>query len=183
MHEDLSSLESPFSLEEIRKTTFDLGTNKAHFCYGFPIFFFQKFLDVVKNDLTNLCEDLYLGKANLEWINRASIALIPKVENLDSPLEFRPISLINSSLKIVSKILATRLNRIINSLVDVTQSAFIKGCYILDNFATALELIISIQKCRLPDQVLKVDFSKAFDIVYWDFLLEMLIAVGLGWDE
>lgn len=66
MHEDLSSLESPFSLEEIRKATFDLGTNKAHFCYGFPIFFFQKFLDVVKNDLTKLCEDLYLGKANLE---------------------------------------------------------------------------------------------------------------------
>ena len=102
MHVDLSSITGPFSLKEIRKATFDLGADKAPGPDGFPIFFFQKFWDEVKNDLANLCEDLYVGKANLERINWASIALIPKVEAPDSPWDFRPISLINLSLKIVS---------------------------------------------------------------------------------
>ena len=50
----------------------------------------------------------------------------------------------------------------------------------MDNIATAEELIFSLQKRRFPGNVLKVDFSKAFGMVDWDFLLEMLTARGFG---
>ena len=177
---DLSSIEGPFSLEEIRKATFDLWADKALSPDGFPIFFFQKFWDVVKYDLAKLSEDLYVGKGNLEWINWASIVLILKMETPDSPSNFRLVNLINSFLKIVSKILVARLSKIIDSLVDVSQFAFIKGRCILDNIAMAKELIFSLQKCRLPGNVFKVDFPKAFDMIDWDFLLEMFTACGFG---
>lgn len=102
------------------------------------------------------------------------------METPESPGDFRPISLINSSLKIISKLLGTRLSKVMNLLVDNKQSAFLKGRHILDNIATAEELIFSIHKRRLPGHILKVDFNKAFDRVDWDFLFDLLEARGFG---
>lgn len=135
---------------------------------------------MVKTELCVLCEDFYFERANLERINWACITLIPKVENLESPSDYRPISLINSTLKIISKVLATRLSKVLCSLVDSSQLDFIKGRCIIDNIATAEELIFSLHKRRLPGHILKVDFSKAFDLVDWDFLFDLLELRGLG---
>lgn len=135
---------------------------------------------MVKYDVCQLCEDFYWNRANFERINWANIVLIPKVDSPVSPGDYRPISLINSSLKILSKLLALRLSYVINSLVDVEQYAFLKGCWIFDNIATAEELIFSIHKRKLPGHILKVDFSKAFDWVDWDFLFNLLKARGFG---
>lgn len=121
-----------------------------------------------------------MGRANLERINWANIALIPKVVSPDSPRDYRSISLINSSLKIVSMLLATRLGNVMNDLVDNNQSAFLKGRCILDNVAIAEELIFSMNKRRMPGYILKVDFAKAFDLVDLEFLLDLLKARGFG---
>lgn len=67
-----------------------------------------------------------------------------------------------------------------DALVGNAQSAFLKGCCILDNVAIAEELIFSVHKRRLPGFILKVDFVKAFDLVSWEFLLELLKARGFG---
>ncbi|XP_039126955.1 uncharacterized protein LOC120263117 [Dioscorea cayenensis subsp. rotundata] len=177
---DLTDLERPFSLEEIKKAVFDLGGDKAPGPDGFPLHFFKHFWDIINPDLLLLCNDFFFHRANLERINWASIALIPKVDSPEALGDFRPISLINSSLKIISKLLASRLSKIINSLVSTEQSAFLKGRCILDNIATAEELIFSIHKRRLSGHILKVDFAKAFDLVDWDFLFDLLRARGFG---
>lgn len=64
----------------------------------------------------------------------------------------------------------------INSLVDNVQSAFIKGHSIADNIVTTEELIFSIQKGKLNGHILKVDFSKTFDMVDWGFFFNILVA-------
>ncbi|XP_039143982.1 uncharacterized protein LOC120281134 [Dioscorea cayenensis subsp. rotundata] len=138
------------------------------------------FWDTVSADVVLLCEDFYWHHANLDRINWASITLIPKVDAPESPGDFGPISLINSSLKIISKVLANRLSKVMNLLVDKEQSAFLKGRCILDNIATAEELIFSIHKRRLSGHILKVDYNKAFDRVDWDFLLDLLKVRGFG---
>lgn len=120
------------------------------------------------------------GGANLERINWASIALIPKVATPGGPGDYRPISLINSSLKILSKLLASLLSPVMNSLVDSNQSAFMKGRCILHNIAIAEELIFFLHKKRLPGHILKVDFAKAFDLVDWDFRFDLLSARSFG---
>lgn len=133
---DLLQLERTFLLEEVKSVVFDLAKDKALGPDGFPLQFFRQFWELIKTDLIQLCEDFYQGKTNLKHINWANIALIPKVETLKSPGDFRPISLINSKLKISSKILATRLSAIMNALVDSDQLTFLKGRCILDNIAT-----------------------------------------------
>lgn len=59
-----------------------------------------------------------------------------------------------------------------------------KGRCILDNIVTAEELIFCrifcLHKQRLPGHILKVDFAKAFDLVDWDFLFDLLSARGFG---
>lgn len=65
-------------------------------------------------------------------------------------------------------------------LIDADQSVFMKRRCILDNIVTAEELIFSIHKRRLPGHILKVDFAKAFDLVDWDFLFDLLKARGFG---
>lgn len=142
---------------------------------------FQKHWGTILPNLSRLVKDFYLGMVNLERINWANIVLIPKKPDKEDVRDFRPISLINFSLKIISKILANRLNCVINDLVDSTQSAFIKGRNIANNVTAAEELIFNIQSWKINSHIFKVDFQKSFNIVDWDFLFEILSARGIGW--
>lgn len=144
----LSLLEASFTLSKIKQATFSLSADKAPGPDGFPIFFFQKFWDIISNNLCQFCFDFYKGKANLDRIDCSSIILIPKNNSPISLTDLRAISLINSVLKIISKILAS-----------------INGRNVVDNIITTKELIFSLQQRRLPWHILKVDFSKAFNVL------------------
>lgn len=63
--------------------------------------FFKISCETIKGDLLKLYEDFYAERANLERINWPSISLILKVQTPEAQGDYRPISLINSSLKIV----------------------------------------------------------------------------------
>lgn len=116
----------------------------------------------------------------MERVSWASIVLIPKVNSPDVPGDFRLISLINSTLKITSKMLVSCLGNVLHSLVDEDQSAFLKGRCILNNIATAEELIFSMHRHSFEGHILKMDFAKAFDFVEWEFLLDLLKVSGFG---
>jgi len=60
--------------------------------------------------------------------------LLPKVEVSTEPKDFRPISLIHSFAKLLTKVLAARLSCYIDSLISSAQSAFIKRRCIQDNY-------------------------------------------------
>lgn len=59
-----------------------------------------------------------------------------------------------------------------------TQSFFIKGKSIANNIVAAEELISNIQKHNLSRHIQKEYFAKAFDIVDWDFLHDLLRTQG-----
>jgi hypothetical protein len=59
-------------------------------------------------------------------------------------------------------------------VVAPTQSAFIKGRYILESVVIAHEIVHSINKSGEQGVVLKLDYEKAYDRVSWSFLFEML---------
>ena len=69
----------------------------------------------------------------------------------------------------------------IDRLVDKSQSAFIKGRSILDNVVAAEELIFSLQKQGIVGNIMKVDFAKAFNTIDWEFLMDLLVARGVGY--
>lgn len=174
------SLIHPFTSEEIKATFVELGAEKTPGPDYFLILFFQKYWNTVHKDILKLCNDFYNHFTNLEKINWANIILISKADAPVAVFDFRPISLINVALKIISKILATTLSKVIDQLVDKSQLAFINRRYIMDNVVAMVEIMFSMQKKGLASNVVKVDFAKTFDVVEWDFLLELMEAHGFG---
>jgi hypothetical protein len=99
---------------------------------GLCFLFYQKFWDVIKDDLMVLLKGLQKGSLDLFRINFATLTLIPKVENAFGMKNFRPISLLNCSFKIFGRMLTSMLEKICERLVAQEQSAFIRGRYILE---------------------------------------------------
>jgi ribosomal protein S17E len=71
---------------------------------------------------------------NFRYLNTAFITLLPKKEDAILAKDFRPISLIHSFAKLITKVMANRLSGYVDKLISKNQSAFIKGKFIQDNF-------------------------------------------------
>jgi hypothetical protein len=117
---------------------------------------------------------------NLGRLNSALIALLPKKVGASCPADFRPITMIHSFAKIISKVLALRLAPRLPDIVDRNQNAFVKARTIQDNYKYVQRAAVLIRKKKIPMLLLKLDISKAFDTLSWPFLLEVLKAHGFG---
>ena len=117
----------------------------------------------------------------LKVLNQTFITLIPKIPNFEEVSHFRPISLCNVFYKIILKVLANKLKPIMDSIITPYQNAFIKGRNISDNILLVREIIDVIRKKRERRdsfRVLKIDMSKAYDRVNWNFLKAVLIVMN-----
>ena len=108
---------APFSEVEIKYGIFSCYADGAPGPDGFPFLFYQKFWDLIKHDIVRMFQDFHKGELSLRRLNFAMLTLIPKVDNAKSIKFFRPISLINYSFKIFSKVLTLRLGKICTRLV------------------------------------------------------------------
>ena len=106
-------------------------------------------------------------------LNETFICLIPKVNSPQKITEFHPISLCNVSYKIISKVLANWLKKILVDVINESQSAFVPGRQIMDNILVAFEIMYCINGRRKGKEALmalKLDMSKAYDRVEWRYL-------------
>ena len=113
-------------------------------------------------------------------LNTAFITLLPKKIDAVEVKDFRPISLIHSFAKLVTKLMANRLAPLLPSLISTNQSAFVRGRNIHDNFILVQQIVKSLHKKKEAHILLKLDISKSFDSVSWSFLLEIMKKVGFG---
>jgi hypothetical protein len=113
----LDNLEIPFSDKEIEETIKQLPNEKSPGPDGFNNEFIKACWPIIGSDIKCLIQDFFDEKINLENINASLITLIPKSESPSSANDFRHISLLNSVLKILTKLLANRLQKVILKLV------------------------------------------------------------------
>lgn len=116
---------------------------------------------------------------SLERLNHSFITLVPKKTSKCLVKDFRPISLMNGIVKIISKALSLRLAKKLDGMIPFTQLAFIQKRNIADNFAAANDIISQSNRLRYKGMIYKVDFEKAFDNVAWH-LLQLLSAWGFS---
>lgn len=76
---------------------------------GFNTDFIKHCWDILAPDFYKLLADFYQGSISLKSINAYFITLIPKKDSPVSPNDYRPISLLNCTVKIITKLLANRL--------------------------------------------------------------------------
>ena len=78
---------------------------------------------------------------------------------------------------------ANRLKRILPEIISPTQSAFVPGRLITDNALLAFECLHYIQHKKNPENsycAYKLDLSKAYDRVDWDFLQQAMEKLGFA---
>lgn len=151
---------------------------------GMPVVFFKKFWDVIGGKLSMEVMSVLMGGNMPEGWNDTIIALIPKVRKPEKVTDLRPISLCNVLYKVVSKVLANRLKRILPEIITPNQSAFVPGRLISDNILIAYEMTDYLRKKRKGGKgyvAIKLDMSKAYDRVEWNFLRKMM--QRMGFDE
>ena len=105
-------------------------------------------------------DEFYVNGIFLKGCNASFIALIPKVADPQNLNEFRPISLIGCMYKIVAKLLAKRLKKVMPTIIDERKSAFIGGKHLLHNIVIANEAVKEAKRCQKPCMVFKVDYER-----------------------
>ena len=100
--------------------------------------------------------------------NKALLQYYPKKNNDIRFLKtWRPISLLNTDYKIMTKCIATRLKNNLIKIINKNQSGFIKGRYIGDNIRSLLKVIDLAEEENLSCIALSINFEKAFDTISW----------------
>jgi len=94
--------------------------------------------------------------------------------------DYRPISLIHSFAKLFTKVLARRLAPLMQQLIRHNQSAFIQSRQIHENYRAVQLTARLLHRAKIPSALIKIDIAKAFDMVNWRFLLQLLQHLGFS---
>jgi hypothetical protein len=168
--ERLSELEcgrlvEPFAREEIEVVVKESDGNKSPGPDGFNFAFVKDFWYLIKDEVRMLFDQFHANEVVPKNMLAYFVALIPKVTSPISLKEFRPISLLGSLYKILSKVLAKRLAGVMNSIISSSQTAFIKGRNLVDGVLVVNEIVDFAKQAKRQCLILQVDFEKAYDSV------------------
>ncbi|GJX55137.1 RNA-directed DNA polymerase, eukaryota, partial [Tanacetum coccineum] len=178
--EQAQDLERVFVKEEIKEAVWDYGLDKSLGPDGFTFGFYRRFWNLIEGDVVEAVNHFFNNGFRHSGGNSSFIALILKFQGAKMVKDYRPISLIGSLYKIITKLLANRLVTVIDGLVNEVQSAFIANRQILDGPFILNEIIHWCKAKKKQTLIFKVDFEKAFDSVRWDFLDDVLKNLGFG---
>jgi len=179
--EDMASLSTPFSGEDVKKAMFAMAACKAPGPDGYQALFFQKHWDLLGKQVIQVALSILHGSVFPEGLNDTFLVLIPKIDNPQCVTQLRPIGLCNVVYKAISKALVNRLKPVMANLIAPTQSSFVPGRQISDNIVIVQEMLHSMRQKKGSKgyMAIKIDLEKAYDRLRWPFIRETLLEARL----
>ena len=167
--------EGPLTEAELLAALKDTQNNKAPGPDGFPCEFYRTFWEDLKcHFLKSVDEAFRTGELSLTQ-KQGAISLIPKKDR--DPLllkNWRPLSLLNSDYKLISKALAARMKRYLAYVVNSDQTGFINGRYIGENIVRIFDIMDYTEEHDIPAVIMSIDYEKAFDFIEWEYIEKVL---------
>ena len=169
------------TIDECTKALLSMKPNKSPGTDGLTVEFYRYFW----NDIKALVYDSILSAFDSEILSfeqkRGVLRLIPKKgKDLTLIKNWRPISLLNTDYKLLTRILSSRLQKVLPSVISKDQSGYLKGRNIGINIRSIFDVIESAENNDSSTLLAFLDFEKAFDKLNWIFLQKTLQSFGFG---
>jgi exonuclease III len=179
--EERDICDGDITIEEIGKALKELKNGKTPGTDGFPPDFYKFFWTDLKVLVFESLAFVVEKKEMSIDQRRGIINLIPKGDKDIRKLKnWRPISLLNTDYKILTKTLATRLKKVLPTVIHPDQVAYLKERYIGQNIRTIIDVMEYTKENNLEGLIAFLDFEKAFDTIDWRALDEALECFNIG---
>ena len=170
-------LDSDIEITEVRNAVMKMKNNKSPGPDGIPIEFYKYYWDEIATDLLQVYESSYQIQELPQSQYQAIIRLLFKKGQRENIKNWRPISLLNSDSKILTKLLAERLKYVLPRIINIDQKGCVKGRFIGENIRLIEDIMDS---CEEEEVIVLLDQQKAFDRVEHEWLFMTLNKFGFG---
>ena len=178
---DKNICETEITLEECSKALQLLPNNKSPGSDGFTTNFYKFFWKGIKHLLFESFKYSYETKQLSSFQRMGILNLLPKKDkDLRHLANWRPVSLLNTDYKILTKLLAIRLQKVIPKIINTDQVGYIKNRYIGENIRILSDILLLTDLEDMEAYITQIDFEKAFDSVEWEFLFDTLKTLNFG---
>lgn len=179
-NEEAELCDTDITLKEASNALSLMKNGSAPGCDGLTIEFMKFFWKHIGQTVLDSFKDSY-KKGELSYSQRKGlIILLHKGDQLDRENlnNWRPITLTNSDYKILAKILALRLSCVIPKVVNEDQVGYLKGRNISTVIRTIDDVINYLNVTGKAGYLLALDYSKAFDSISKEYLIEVFKIFG-----
>jgi hypothetical protein len=171
--------EAPFTLSEIYNAIHSGGHNRAPGRDGLGLGFYKATWEVIREDLGSILNEMFFEGTITAQQKQGIIVCLPKTKTMLTPGDRRPITLLNTDYKLVTRMIVQRLRPIIEKYLSKTQYCGVPGNTILVAVATVRDTIAYAEHTNTLMCVLALDFQQAFDNISHDYLFTILRSYGL----
>lgn len=176
-HESSTYLDQIISIDEISKSLKLMKNNKSPGPDGIIVEFYKLFWNNVRTDIKEVFDYSFTYEQLPYSQYMALITLLYKKGQREDIKNWRPISLLNCDGKMLSKVLAERLKRVLKEIIHLDQQGCIPGRYVGQNIRLVEDII---QNHNDDEVVVLLDQQKAFDRVEWQWLFKVLDKFNFG---
>ena len=178
--EDNRELEGPLTEAEVFAALQSLQGGKAPGIDGLPSEFYRTFWPELKDDMLGVFSESFEDLSLPQSCRRAVLTLLPKKGDLQDIKNWRPVSLLCSDYKLLSRTLANRLKKVMEQLIHRSQTYCVPGRSIVDNVSLIRDILEVSGSLGLDAGLFSLDQEKAFDRVEHRYLWKVLKRYGLS---
>ena len=178
-----NTCEGDLSDIELYNSLISMKNEKSPGNDGFSKEFFVIFWEDLKETFVDSIKEAKRCKSLSISQRQAVIKLLEKKDKDKRYIEnWRPISLLNVDYKIISKALATRVKKVLPSLITSQQTAYIQNRFISETGRLISDILEMSDKLNVGGFIAAMDIEKAFDSLDHTFLVSVLKKFGFGDD-
>ncbi|CAI5973365.1 unnamed protein product [Closterium sp. NIES-65] len=186
--ESAAGLAADWTEEEVKQAFKALADGKSPGKDGLPKELFERHWDVLGKEFLRMAQSFSVSATIPANIKEAITILLHKKGEKDNLDNYRPITLLNFTYKVLARVVANRMKMHLHKVISAEQYGFIPGRRISEAIGVVADVIEAAKKGNEDWYMLLVDFRKAFDSVSRSFLFSTLKEMGfperfVGWVE